>query len=274
MRRITYLAFAAVLIGLMAQAMYAQDTNQLQSKLTSQFVLTKMSADKNDIIAAGSVLVLHKDGLLMYSTANPAPPLNSYNPKKGKISQPAGSGFFRDLGNMMATGANAGEIAQRKFVAGEKFWLMSCSLQPDGVVLRFISDPYDDVRYWGDLKFQFAKGEVPPADEELKTIAEVITVQPNDSNDASSQPAPAAPGPSAPANAMPAGNALAPIPPPPPPSDAPPPPPKTIAVGQTKDQVVAIFGQPQKIVTLATKEIYYYPDMKVIFVRNKVSDVQ
>ena len=34
------------------------------------------------------------------------------------------------------------------------------------------------------------------------------------------------------------------------------------------------FGQPQKIVNLGTKEIYYYPDMKVTFVGGKVTDVQ
>ena len=34
------------------------------------------------------------------------------------------------------------------------------------------------------------------------------------------------------------------------------------------------MGQPQKIVKLAKKEMYYYKDLKVIFVNGKVSDVQ
>ena len=55
---------------------------------------------------------------------------------------------------------------------------------------------------------------------------------------------------------------------------APPPPPKTISVGQTKDEVIAIFGQPQKVVKLPTKEMLYYPDMKVTLVEAKVTDVQ
>ena len=62
-----------------------------------------------------------------------------------------------------------------------------------------------------------------------------------------------------------------------PPIDAPPPPPadpKTIGLGQTTQQVVASWGQPDKIVKLATKQIYYYKDLKVVFVNNKVSDVQ
>ena len=67
---------------------------------------------------------------------------------------------------------------------------------------------------------------------------------------------------------------MAPIPPPPPPADAVPAPVKTIALDQTKDTVVATFGQPTRVVMLAGKEIDYYPDMKVTFVKNKVTDVQ
>ena len=42
----------------------------------------------------------------------------------------------------------------------------------------------------------------------------------------------------------------------------------------TKDQVTTIFGQPKRIANLGTKEIDYYPDMKVTFVKGKVTDVQ
>ena len=72
----------------------------------------------------------------------------------------------------------------------------------------------------------------------------------------------------------PADAAPAPIPPPPPPADEPAAPPKTISLGQTKDTVVANFGQPTKIAKVGTKEIYYYPDLKVTFVAGKVTDVQ
>jgi hypothetical protein len=61
------------------------------------------------------------------------------------------------------------------------------------------------------------------------------------------------------------------IAPPPPPSDAPPP---TIAIGQTKDQVTAGFGQPVRIAKLGAKEIFYYKDMKVTFTNGKVSNVE
>ncbi len=55
---------------------------------------------------------------------------------------------------------------------------------------------------------------------------------------------------------------------------APPAPTKTISLGQTRDEVVAILGPPQKVVKLLTKEMLYYPDMKVILVEQKVVDVR
>jgi len=64
--------------------------------------------------------------------------------------------------------------------------------------------------------------------------------------------------------------AMAPILPPPPPPAAP----KIIALDQTKDEVVAILGQPTKIANLGTKEIDYYSDMKVVYTNGKVTDIQ
>jgi hypothetical protein len=49
---------------------------------------------------------------------------------------------------------------------------------------------------------------------------------------------------------------------------------QTIALGQTIDQVVGTMGSPAQIVDLGSKKIYKYPDMKVIFMNGKVSDVQ
>ncbi|MFY9645245.1 MAG: hypothetical protein WAK29_08700, partial [Terriglobales bacterium] len=152
----------------------------------------------------------------------------------------------------MVTPGSSVDIVQRNFVDGEKFWVTKVDVKDDGVIFGLYSDPYDGVRYFGELKFPLPKGPVP-ADDVLKTIEEVLTVQPADDSSAS------------------AGQPQAPSLPP---TDVPPAPPKTIALGQTKDQVVANFGQPQKIVNLGTKEMYYYPDMKVTFVNGKITDVQ
>jgi hypothetical protein len=158
-------------------------------------------------------------------------------------------------------------------VEGEKVWITNYTEQNDGVVLQLYSDPYSDVRYYGQLKFLFPKGGAPTADEMMKTIAEVVTVDGASEN--SPPPASAAaPAASAATSSQPAESSMAPIAPPPPPADAPPAPPKTITIGQTEDQVVGIFGHPQKVVKLGAKDIYYYSDMKVTFVKGQVTDVQ
>jgi hypothetical protein len=257
---------SAVAVGVLAGIVplaHGQDPNTILAKLTSQFTLTQTTADRGDIVTAGSILVLQKDRLVMYSLNNPAPPQSAY--KKGKITNGlGGAGFLRDLTNTMSN-PNQTAIQQRIFVAGEKFWVIGIGIVKDGAVFRLYSDPYGDVRYWGELKFPFPKGSAPPADELLSTVAEVLTVQPPD-NAAAPPPQPP-PAPAVPAEAPPAPIA----PPPPPPADAPPP--KTISLGQTKDEVVATFGQPLKVVKLGAKEIYYYSDMKVTLVNSKVSDV-
>jgi hypothetical protein len=267
------IAIATVVSSL---AGYAQ-TAELQKKLEGQYTLTKATADKSDIVTAGAVLVLEKDGLLMYTSTTSVPPSNTY--KDGKISSGVfGLGANKWLHKIPGTGS-APNPTSRTFVAGEKFWVTKIDIHDDGVVFELFSDPISDVRYYSLLKFPFPKGSPPSSDTMLATVGEVLKVQPaddsgGDSKQAAAAPADkAAPAASAAAPAEPAA-AMAPIAPPPPPADAPPPQPKTIAVGQTKDQVVAIFGQPTRIANLGTKEIDYYPDMKVTFVKGKVSDVQ
>jgi hypothetical protein len=269
--------YPAVLMIVMAVApwLHGQDQKaELNKELGGHFTLTKTTADKTDIVKPGSVLVLHKDGLLLCSIDAMVAPTNSY--KNGAIS----FGFGARISWGMALGAEqqgrqTADVPQRKFVTGEKVWITNYTEQNDGVVLQLYSDPYSDVRYHGQLKFPFPKGGAPTADEMMKTIAEVVTVDgatedtPSPASVAASVPAPTAP-----ASPPPAESSMAPIAPPPPPVDAPPPPPKTITLGQTEDQVVGIFGQPQKVVKLGAKEIYYYSDMKVTFVKGQVTDVQ
>ena len=268
MRRAFYLTVAASVVAGVVPWARGQDPNTILTKLKSQFTLTQTTADKSDIVTAGSILVLRKDRLVMYSLSNPAPPQSTY--KKGKISHGLGGrSFLGDLTNTMSN-PNQPAIQQRVFVSGEKFWVTGVNVERDGVVFRMYSDAYQDVRYWGDLKFPFPKGSFPPADELMTTIAEVLAVQPGEDAASDAQPPPAAP-PAPPAPATPVEASPPPIPPPPPP-----PPdvaPKTISLGQTKDEVVATFGQPQKVVKLGAKELYYYPDMKVTLVNGKVSDV-
>jgi len=282
-------AMAAVLtVGIQAQA--GDPATLIQAKLVSQVKVTKPTADHSDIVTAGDVVVLQKDGLMMCSSSSSYAFSNTYSggvlaANYNNRAKDAAKSFFKGHlpfggGGSVTDAANNG-CASRKFVAGEKFWITGIAVQKDGILVSTFSDPYPDpqgnqVRYYGEIKFPLQKGSVPPPDDFAKTFSELITVQPPDDSSKGGQAdqggqaadAPAA----APAPApIPSPATIADIAPPPPPSDAPPP---TIAIGQTRDQVTAGFGQPVRIAKLGAKEIFYYKDMKVTFTNGKVSNVE
>ena len=49
---------------------------------------------------------------------------------------------------------------------------------------------------------------------------------------------------------------------------------KTVQLGQTEEEVVAIMGPPEKKVLLGAKAIYVYRDLKVVFIDGKVADAE
>jgi hypothetical protein len=272
------------IVSVQSQGQVGDPATLIQEKLVSQIKLTKTAADHSDIVTAGDVVLLHKDGLMMCASTSPYAFSNTYSNgtlaanQKNRTKDAArtfGRGFIPIIGGGAdAAGAVNNGCASRKFVAGEKFWITGITPQKDGILVSTFSDPYNDVRYYGEIKFAYpVKGAVPPVDPFVKTVSEVITVEPKDdqaSNQGGQQPAaPAAPAPT-PA-APPAPAPMAAIPPPPPPPDAAPP---TIAIGQTKDQVTAAFGQPARTAKIGPKEIYFYRDMKVTFTSGKVSNVE
>jgi hypothetical protein len=229
----------------------AQGTSTPQSieqALISQYALTKATADHSDIVTAGAVLVLIKDGVLMSSTAAAIPVPNTY--KDGRITR----GFPWNLPNIPNT---------RKFVTGEKFWVTNIRVQDSGVVFDLFSDPISDVRYYSTLKFPFTKGAYPSSEQAASMVAAVLQVQPTgDAGGGGGGQVPQAA-----AQQQPPPPSMAPIPPPPPPAKPP-------ALNETREQVIADFGQPLKAVKLGAKEIDYYSSMKVTFVDDKVTDVQ
>jgi hypothetical protein len=269
---------ALAILPLLPFAISAQDQGSaIQKKLDSTYQLTKITDDKSDIVTAGSVLVLHKDGLLMLaasSTANPC--MNTY--KGGKISPNSACKLGDRIRSIKFPLGGLGDKApaSRTFVAGEKFWLTKIDVRTNGkdpgVVLDFFTDAISDVRYAGRLTIQFGTAS-PTPENALKTVSEVITVQPSD--DDKKQPEPATPSqPSAPTAPPPAPVVTEAAPPPIAPPPPPPPDPVQIAEGQTPDQVKAAMGPPLKQFTTGAKEVYVYKDVKITFVNGKVKDIQ
>lgn len=269
---LVFLVSAVFVSASLSSIAQTDDTAALQQKLYAQFKLTTTTADRSDIVTPGDVVSIQKPGLIMYATASPLPPSNTY--KHGRIGQ-GWSGFGKDMAISMMTpnGGTANDYPHRTFVPEEKCWITGIQVEKDDVLFQLYSDPYDDIRYYANLKIPFPKkNHVPSADDFLPLVAEVLTVVPQDNQDAQQAqqapeqpPAPALPPP------PPAPVAFAPIPPPPPPADTPPP---TVSLGQTREQVIANFGEPQREVKLGVKVIFYYKDMKVIFRNGKVTDVE
>lgn len=235
----------------------------IESKLYATFKITQITADKTDIVTPGSVLELHKGGLQLHAINAVVPPTYQY--KDGRLQMTGGSAWG---GLLMGgkDGASATDIPHRTFVPGEKVWITGIKVQQDSVILSVYSDPYNDIRYYGQLKFPYpVKKVVPPAADVMRMIAEVVTPVSMEDTSSQSPAAPVAPPPAAPMQV---------IAPPPPPADQPPAPPKTVSMGQPRDVVIATLGQPSKDIKLSTKEILVYPDMKVVLVGGKVSDVE
>ena len=133
----------------------------IRKKLESEYQLTKITDDKSDIVTAGSVLVLHKDKVLMVAATSSANPcMNTY--RDGRIA-PAGACKLGDkIRRIPGLGGhiNADRApATRNFVSGEKFWVTKIEVRDAGkdrgVVLDFFSDAINDVRFKGALMIPF-----------------------------------------------------------------------------------------------------------------------
>jgi len=284
MRTTTPSASLIALILLAMPFVSAQSKAAIEKKLQAEYTTTQATADQTDIVTAGSILVLKKGNIMMAPVSGTNYYQNTY--KDGKITQNAAGKLSSGLGKFSKLGVPGVGVpsapSTRTFVPGEKMWVTKIECRDDGLVFQLFTDAYADVRYKADLKFFFdKKGAMPSADEMDKMVAEVFKIQPADdqTGGGQQQQAPAAqaaaPAPAAAAAPPPAETPLAPIPPPPPPPDEPQGPPKTLKIGQSKDEVIANFGQPEKVVKLGPKEIYYYKDLgKVTFVNGKVTDVQ
>jgi hypothetical protein len=220
----------------------------IQKQLTALFPPAKATADGTDLVTAGAVLVLQKDNLQMCKVEQPIATANFY--KNGAINQGGLGGFIKAMNVLSKFGPPGGSGApapgdSRQFIAGEKFFVTRIAAGPDGVTFALMSDPIKDQRYKASLKFPFPRGTVPSADDVAAMVGEVVKV------DAPEEAQP---------TAAPAAAAAAPT--------------KTIAIGQTRDEVIAMFGVPAKVVQLGAKEIDFFPDMKVTFVKNKVANVE
>jgi hypothetical protein len=280
--RVFGLIAITLMAGLTLAAQTGDPTDLLLQRLNKQFVPTVFNQDETDIVTPGTVVAVMKDGdiseyiqdpnkprwgVVVYRLPLKYCPISTY--KKGALSL-----GFGDLSDV-ASGDN---INFKEFLSyplkylkkGDKVWISGFGFGKNTILAKIVTDPYDDGRYCGMLKFPYEKGHLPTPDDAVRMISEVLAVQPAQEQTQPPRTEPAAPPPpiSPPAPAQHQYEDVAPPPPPPAPA-------ATISIGQTKTQVTAAFGEPQRKATAGPKEIFFYTDlkMKVTFTNGKVSSI-
>ena len=145
-------AAMAALFTLGMEAQAGDPAALIQQKLLSQIKLTKTTADRSDIVTAGDVVVLQKDGLMMCSSTSSYAFSNTYSNgvlaanQKNRAKDAVKSFGFGHI-PVFGSGTSATDAANngcpsRKFVAGEKFWITGIAAQKDGILVSTFSDPY------------------------------------------------------------------------------------------------------------------------------------
>jgi len=257
-----------ILAGIMPGLAAAQATVSLADQLSAQYTMVKMGADSSGpaVVEAGTILVIQKGGILgvPYSDVSIVP--TKY--QDGKIQSP-NSLMMKGIGHAFSKFGSSKQQTTHLFQVGEKVYpsRIDVNQASDKITLGIVAcDSCNNTNpptfFKADLIFQFAKGYLATANppQVMDIIAQVFTV--DDSGGQQDQ------GGAAQGNQGGQGGPGG------PPPNQPPPPPQTIQLGQTIDEVVAAIGQPDKIVNLGAKQIYVYKDLKVTFLKGKVSDVQ
>lgn len=150
----------------------------LQQSIGGKYAISTIAPDRSSVVAQGASLVLQRDNLLMHAVSCPSSPVSTYNPKKGRLSQPFGRNFGRGMGgSLLMPGTDTTAMCpQRRFVRGTQLWVTRIDVQKDGILFHLFATPVDGP-YYGDLQFPFEKGSSPTSGEALALIGEVLTVQ-------------------------------------------------------------------------------------------------
>jgi hypothetical protein len=270
----------------------APQGDNLSQQFHTTYVETIMDAGGMKVAKPGSTLVVQIDGVMANPNKNKATAYpNSFS--DGQVKPDSTMGVIRNpLSRLKASSA------ERALTVGEKVYLLKAEFNPDNIAFTVQScgdcdpkamDPSHQP-FRAKVTFKFLKGALGSTD--LKHVQQTIdqvfkfpdAAGPETDAAADNAGAPPAPAP-APARAQVRAPAAVPPPAEAPPVEpqpqyaqiAPPPPPpaepRKLKVGMTIQEVKDGFGQPVNIIDLDTKVIYVYKDLKVTFVKGKVSDV-
>ena len=167
------LATLAFSVALRAQT--GEPTELVLKRLIEQFVPTVFNQDGTDIVTAGTVVTLQKDGLLLFRRPVEYCPISTY--KNGKLSQGFGDKVDVALGDKLGDVNGFMSFPQKNLGFGEKFWVHGFGTGKNTILVVIDTDPYDDGRYCAMLKFPYEKGHLPTPDDAVKMISEALAPQ-------------------------------------------------------------------------------------------------
>lgn len=231
----------------------------LSDEITAQYKLTRLGADSSGVAVTdpGTVLMVQKGGILAFPQTDLGVLPTKY--ENGAIHSP----------NVMA-GLFKQNVPTRFLTAGERVYVTKLDINVKSEKISFSIVECDSCNgvttpafYKAAVSFQFAKGYLEtanPTDVEA-TISQVLNIDSDpsqgggDAQGGQGQQGGQQQAAAAPAQEQPA-------------------PQVNITVGQTLEQVKAQLGDPQKTVNLGTKQILIYKDLKITFIKGKVTDVE
>lgn len=272
--RMVAVVFAGMFPWMLAEAQNG-GADSLESQLAAKYKLVKLGTDSTGlaVLEPGTVLVIKKGGIISVPSGNAV--ILPSTVKDGQVhasSNTAAQGvskFLKWKGLSDPTGAASTDT---KFLTvGEKVYVSKIDVNRKDSKVAFTiiecdtcNSVQDPSQRRAQVVFQFPKDYLSGADggQVSDLVNQTLEIQADDSGQQDQQGQDAQ-----------GQNAQAQQQEPQQPA-APPQPPPTIQLGQTPGEVTGALGQPEKIVNLGAKQIYYYKDMKITFVKGKVSDVQ
>ena len=264
-----------LLAGAISPVLAGAQAVSLQEQLAAQYKLVKMGSDTSgySVVEEGTLLAIQKGGLLGVPYSDTSVQSNKY--EGGTVHAPnamlsKGIGFgMKKFGKEQTT---------KLFAKGDKVYptKIDVSLEKDTVTMGIVAcdkcNKTDPTTYnKANVVFVFPKGSLAAASagQVEDTIGTLLSISSDDQQEAKGDQQSGDQGGGQ--QQQQAGQDQAQQQPA---AQQPPAEPASIEKGMTTDQVEAAMGQPEKKVNLGTKQIYYYKDMKVIFLSGKVSDVQ
>jgi hypothetical protein len=233
-------------------------TASLSDEIAAQYTLTKLGLDSTGVTVTepGTVLMVQKGGVLAFPQSDLGVLATKY--ENSTIHSP----------NVMA-GIFKQNVSTRFLTAGERVYVTKLDINLKGEKISFSIVECDSCNgvttpayYKAAVTFQFAKGYLEtasPADVEA-IISQVLNIDGDPQQGGGAQGGPGEQGGQQGGQQQAAAEQPAQQ--------------VNITVGQTVEQVKAQLGDPQKTVNLGTKQILIYKDLKITFIKGKVTDVE